>query len=179
MGITKKKRSHAIARTPVTAKTRRSSRLPTRSRRLPPGALPACARGSLALDTARAIAGTIADTARIANVARYPAWSMASPAVVGPRKPEIENPRASQLKLTARSSGPLRAPTAFWTAMWNTMNASPITVPATYRAGSPGARAGRPTPHAIATDDHSRGRPVPTRSIMRPAATPSSMGSTE
>ena len=43
----------------------------------------------------------------------------------------MENPRASQLKLTARSSGALIAATAFCTAMWNTMNASPITVHAT------------------------------------------------
>ncbi len=64
----------------------------------------------------------------MAKVARCPALSMARPAVVGPRKPEIENPRASQLKLTARSSGSLSAPTAFWIAMWNTMKASPMTV---------------------------------------------------
>ena len=115
----------------------------------------------------------------MANVVRKPALSMESPAVVGPRKPDTENPSESQLKLTARSPGALRAPTAFWTAMWKTMNASPITAHAQYRAGRPGINAGSPTPQARTTEDHSSGRPLPTRSIIRPALTDRNTGSSE
>ncbi len=91
----------------------------------------------------------------------------------------MENPRASQLKLTVRSSGALREPTAFWMAIWNTMNASPITGHAMYRAGRPGARAGSPTPQASIADDHRSGLAVPTRSIIRPALTDRNIGTSE
>ena len=77
------------------------------------------------------MAGTSPINASVAKAHRWPARSMTMPDSVGPVNPEMEKPRASQLKFTERSAGGLIAPTAFCTPMWKTMNARPIAVAAT------------------------------------------------
>ncbi len=88
------------------------------------------ARGMAGRSSSSVAAGTIAKTARSAKVQRWPIPSIEKPDTVGPRKPEMEKPSASQLKFTERSPGGLMAPTAFCTAMWKNMNARPIAVQA-------------------------------------------------
>ena len=110
--------------------TRRSSRLRKRSmtRRSPAPAFRSLARGSAGRFSHSTTSGGKGNRNNSRKVRACPIESMANPVKSGPMEPETENPSASQLKFSARSSGRPSAPTTWFAATWNTMKPVPISV---------------------------------------------------